>query len=351
VDPQVSQAQLCGTTVECLEMASDSAFITDLTAHASDPQGTGGTAWTVFGSSAGCDLVPAASALAMAGATRVDYTQPCYAHADYLYDGASADDARLTVDAPSGAVETETTAEHSLPLVRQVLMSAPGTVPAPPPDTAPPSVTLLAPSQLFGTARTVHIDYRGSDAGSGIADYDLRYRSAAWNGGFGAYHYPSAWQGRTETAVSTSVNAGTEYCYSVRAHDQAGNSSAWSPQRCIVVPLDDRALDAVTAGWTRQNLSTAYAGTISETNHRGATLQLRSAHLARLAIIVVECPHCGHLGINLNGTRWRTVNTYAAQRHPRVLLVQPGISARTATVSLVNTDGKNTIIDGISIAH
>jgi 4-hydroxy-3-methylbut-2-en-1-yl diphosphate synthase IspG/GcpE len=343
---------LCGADIECTEMAVGSPFINDLAANASDPQGAGGTAWTVIGSSSGCDLVPASSALAMSGVTRVAYAQPCYTHAGYLYDGTSQDDAQVTLSGPA-ATKSETDGEHSLSLIRQVLLSAPGALPTTPPpaDTTPPTVTLLTPSQLFGTARMLHISYTGSDTDSPVVGYDLRYRSARWDGGFSNYQYPAAWQDSGGTTVSTSVTPGTEYCYSARAHDSAGNASPWSAERCSAVPLDDRSLRAVSPGWTRQALSTAYAGTITETHRRGATLRLQSAHFDRLALVVVECPHCGRLGIDLNGLRWRTVNTYAAYRRPHVVLVQPRIGGRTATITLVDTDGKNLIFDGLALAH
>jgi hypothetical protein len=94
---------ICGGTTECDEFAIDSPFIADLAARAADPQGRGGTAWTVLGSSRGCDLVPATSTLAMPAAERVDYLTPCYTHTSYLWDLGAADDATARVSAPGSA--------------------------------------------------------------------------------------------------------------------------------------------------------------------------------------------------------------------------------------------------------
>jgi hypothetical protein len=43
---------------------------------------------------------------------------------------------------------------------------------------------------------------------------------------------------------------GGDYCFAVRAVDNAGNTSPWTTPRCTARPLDDRAL-SVGAGWAR----------------------------------------------------------------------------------------------------
>lgn len=110
-----TNGSFCGGTVECDEFASDSPFILDLAAHGADPQGRGGTAWTVLGSSGGCDFVPAASTLAMPAARRVDYLSPCYTHTTYLWDLGAADDATVRVAAPGSVTPVlDRTAPRSL---------------------------------------------------------------------------------------------------------------------------------------------------------------------------------------------------------------------------------------------
>jgi Putative serine esterase (DUF676) len=93
-------ASTCGPTRQCRAMVRGSAFMNDLVKHALDPQGRGGTAWTLTGSSSKCDLVSASSALAMPAAERVRYVNPCYSHGDYLWDYSDASDASMQVTMP-----------------------------------------------------------------------------------------------------------------------------------------------------------------------------------------------------------------------------------------------------------
>ena len=110
-----SNVSFCGGHfVECNQFATDSSFIAELSANAHDPQGFGGTQWTVVGSSAGCDFVPTQSALGMPDAEQVDYLSPCYAHAGYLWDFDSADDASVRVADPGSAPVTSDDAPRSL---------------------------------------------------------------------------------------------------------------------------------------------------------------------------------------------------------------------------------------------
>jgi hypothetical protein len=103
-----------GHFVECDQFATDSRFIAELTAHARDPQAAGGTQWTVAGSSAGCDFMPAQSALGLPAAQRVDYLSPCYGHAGYLWDLADTDDAATRVVDPGSAPVISHDAPRSL---------------------------------------------------------------------------------------------------------------------------------------------------------------------------------------------------------------------------------------------
>ena len=113
----------CTSTTQCDQMLADSAFMTDLTAHAPGPQGAGGTAWTVIGSRRDCDVVPASSALAMPAALRVAYVDPCYPHTGYLWDFSDATDATIRVTDPGKrSAVTESGEPHVLAfLVRSLL--------------------------------------------------------------------------------------------------------------------------------------------------------------------------------------------------------------------------------------
>jgi pimeloyl-ACP methyl ester carboxylesterase len=115
-------ASICGPTRQCRAMVRGSAFMTDLMKHALDPQGRGGTAWTVAGSGSKCDLVSTSSALAMPGAVRVHYLKPCYTHGDYLWDYSDASDASMQVTLPfARSADAVTTGRHLLLWLTRVL--------------------------------------------------------------------------------------------------------------------------------------------------------------------------------------------------------------------------------------
>ena len=219
-------------------------------------------------------------------------------------------------------------------------------------DATAPVATVSAPASLFQVSRTITTRYSATDSPSGVASYDVRYRVAAWNAPFGSYVAPASWQHVTVAARSLTGTPGHEYCFSVRARDHAGNTSAWSRDRCAVLPLDDRSLAAATSGWTRATSSVSYQSTLTRTASLGAKLLLANAHLDRVALVVVECTSCGNVGIYLNGVLWRTVSTHATSTRYKVILIQPPFSLRTTTIVLRNaSSGKQLIVDGLGIAR
>jgi hypothetical protein len=118
----VPDGSLCGPTRQCRAMVRSSAFMTDLMQHALDPQGRGGTRWTVSGSGSRCDFVSTSSALAMPGAVRVHYLKPCYTHAEYLWDYSDAPDASMQVTLPfARSADAVTNGPHVLLWLTSVL--------------------------------------------------------------------------------------------------------------------------------------------------------------------------------------------------------------------------------------
>lgn len=83
------------------QMCSDSSFITWMRANAQNPQGNGGSDWTLMGSD--CDgWVAWNLAVDMTAAHKVVYVKPCYGHSDYYTDVATTNDADVDyMDAPA----------------------------------------------------------------------------------------------------------------------------------------------------------------------------------------------------------------------------------------------------------
>ena len=217
-------------------------------------------------------------------------------------------------------------------------------------DLTPPVAVVTAPTAAFTVGKSLTVSYSGTDVGgAGVAAYDVRYRLAAWNGGFGKWNQPAAWQAITRSSVPMSVSPGRTYCFSVRAQDAAGNvQPTWSDARCTTVPVDDRAL-AATRTWTRMKSRPAYRGTLSRAVVPGARLRLVRARADQLALVVRTCPSCGRLAIYRSGVLWRTVNTHRATARNQVLVVLPRFSLRTLTIWLQPTTNKPVYVDGIAV--
>lgn len=219
-------------------------------------------------------------------------------------------------------------------------------------DQLSPTVTLRGPAQPFTLASSIPLSWTGSDAGSGIAYYQVRWNKAAYNGGFGAWQYPTAWQKLTSATVTlTGAVPAVGYCFQTRAVDKVGNTGAWSAQKCSAVALDDRSL-AASAGWSRVAWSLFYRGTATQTSKAGAYLARPGAALRRVALVATRCPSCGTVGIYINGTSVGTVNLYSATTLRKAVIALPPFSYRTGTVTLkVLSTGKLIQVDGLGISR
>jgi hypothetical protein len=219
-------------------------------------------------------------------------------------------------------------------------------------DQAGPTVTLRSPAQPFTLATSIPVSWTGSDAGSGVASYQVRWNRAAYNGGFGAWQYPAGWQKLTATSATlTGVVAGYDYCFQVRAVDKVGNTGSWSTSKCAAVALDDRSLSAST-GWARVAWSAFYRSTATTTTKAGATLTRTGAALARIAVVATRCPNCGIVRVYVNGVSVGTVNLAASTTLRKSLIVLPAFSYRTGTVTIkVLSSGKLVQLDGLGISR
>jgi hypothetical protein len=219
-------------------------------------------------------------------------------------------------------------------------------------DQVSPTVTLRGPAQPFTLASSIPVSWTGSDWGSGIASYQVRWNKAAYNGGFGAWQYPAAWQKLTSTTVTlTGVVPAVGYCFQTRAVDKIGNTGAWSTQKCSAVALDDRSLAAST-GWSRVSSSLFYRGTATQTSRAGVSLTRPGAALTRVALVATRCPTCGTVGVYVNGTKVGTINLYSATTVRQAVIALPPFSYRTGTVTLkVLSSGKTVQVDGLGISR
>ncbi len=216
---------------------------------------------------------------------------------------------------------------------------------------APPTISLTGPTSPFTLSSSTKVTWTASSA-AGLAGFQVRYRKAAWNGGFGGWQvgWPSV-AGSARSLTASGLARGTDYCYEARAEDTLSTWSGWTAQRCTAVPLDDRSL-STSKHWTRAKGSAYWNGTVTSTKTVNATMSRTSAQLDRLAIVATRCSSCGKIKVYVGSTLIGTVNLAAAHTARRVVILLPAFSLRSGTVKIkVITSGKSVQIDGVGMSR
>jgi outer membrane protein assembly factor BamB len=216
-------------------------------------------------------------------------------------------------------------------------------------DAAAPAANVVGVGQYSGLWTTTR-SWGGSDALSGIASYDIRYRVASSQSGFGAYQQPASLQETTATTVTLRPAPGSTVCVSVRARDRVGNLGTWSADSCQSVLLDDHSLTA-SGSWYRPGGAPGYANaTYSGTTARGAALTLATVHARRIAIVATVCPTCGRLAVAFPGMATTTLNLHSAQTVRQTFYAftqQARVTTGRLTLTALDA-GKAVIVDAVS---
>lgn len=213
------------------------------------------------------------------------------------------------------------------------------------PDTVAPTSVKLAgvPATTLGTSVTP--TFSATDALNGVASYTVLYRKAPYSGGFGTLAALV-----TTAPRAFAVAKGYEYCFSVKATDRVGNTSAATPEQCTVVPLDDRSL-ARSSGFSAVTSSAYYAGTAYRATVRGQTLTRTGVSGARqLLVVATSCATCGTVDVLIGGVRVGGLNLASATTVNRRVFTLGFTAARTGTVVLkVTSSGKPVVLDGLGV--
>lgn len=224
-------------------------------------------------------------------------------------------------------------------------------------DTLPPTIPKTTkPAGAFQLQTKIPVAWKHStDLGLGVANYDLRYRAAPFDGNFGSHILF-----KTQSANSTNFTGtpGFTYAFSVRARDWSGNVSNWSAEKFTALPLDDRALTA-QGSWQRLTGSGLYLGTFSQSSTQGDSLTLSGAKAKRLAVVATKCPGCGSVELVWNNVVQQVINLDCAavpqcSGEKKLVLFQanPFGSVQNGTLILrVSTSGKAVKIDGVGVSQ
>ncbi|MFF0270142.1 hypothetical protein [Kribbella sp. NPDC004536] len=196
--------------------------------------------------------------------------------------------------------------------------------------------------QLSGSA-TVRWAYKDD---TGVASYDVVYKTAAPGAALGKWIYPAVWQNTRITSITWTPRLGWDECFMVRARDYLGNVSAWSAPICSVVPDDDRAL--TSAGTVTRTTSTlAFQGTTTVLKANGAYLTKATEAGLRIALVAIHGPGQGRVDIYHANIKIGTVSL-SASTTSRVVTYLPTTVFRTGAVKIVSTSTAPATIDGIA---
>ena len=219
-------------------------------------------------------------------------------------------------------------------------------------DATSPTAEVTRPGHRTLTLRNrVPVAWAGTDTGSGLADFDVKWLRIAPNGTRGRWRRPSGWTGTSSTrARSPRLAAGSTYCFAARAHDAAGNVSRWSRPSCVAAPLDDRALRA-SAGWTRGTGARFYKSTHTSAHKRGAVLRKPNVRATQLGVVATVCPRCGRIGVYDDGRLIRRIDLSASKARNRRLILLPRTRvARTGVITIKTLSARKLVrIDGLAI--
>lgn len=232
--------------------------------------------------------------------------------------------------------------------VDRLHVAASSGLPSGTPVTPPPMPTMTAPGSASVTTSASHTVRW--NAAAGATSYDVRYRRAPWNAGFGAYLHPATWQGLIAPSVPHTLARGSTTCYSVRARN-AGGTSTWSSERCMVAPLDQVAL-ARSTGWTVQKSGAYFGGSAWTATRTGRSLARTGAALRRVGVVATTCSACGVVDVFVGSARVGRISLArgTTTRHRQVLLL-PAFSARKGTVRVVVVSNARTVrVDGLVVS-
>ena len=214
-------------------------------------------------------------------------------------------------------------------------------------DRAGPVSTMAEPSAKHQTARGFLTAWSALDTWSEVADFDVRYRSAPYDSGFGP---KVSWLTGTTTSEAPFRGApGVNYCFSAQARDTLTTLGAWAPERCTTTPVDDRTL-AARGGWTRVSGRGNYLSTVTTSQRHGAVLKLAGVQARRLDLLVTRRPGAGAVKVGWNGTTLGTFDLSSptvARRHLIPVARFQHVRTGVLHIRIVSPTGKPVLIDGI----
>jgi uncharacterized delta-60 repeat protein len=216
-------------------------------------------------------------------------------------------------------------------------------------DATAPYAARMIGVPSYSTALTRGLAWTASDDNTGVKNFDVRYRSAAYNSSsYGSYSTLKS--ATTLPYGSFTGSVGRTYCFFVRGRDYAGNVGLYGDESCMELPVDERTM-AAGGTWSKFASSSYYRGTGMVSSSSGSTLKL-SVRYRHLGVLVTTCSGCGTIKVYLGSTLLKTVNLSASSTHRKVLIAidsSAGVKGGTLTIKQAS-GGKKVYIDGVKVS-
>jgi hypothetical protein len=176
----------------------------------------------------------------------------------------------------------------------------------------------------------MRITWGGTDAGSGIASYDV---ARSYDGGA----YTTIASATTATAMNWTMNPGHSYRFRVRARDKAGNLGTWVYASTWYSSLTQNSSSSIayTGAWTTSSGANYSGGSVKSATDAGASASLAFSGRA-IALVSTLRDTGGEVQVWIDGALAGTVDTFAASTtHRQVVFSQAWSSYGSHTIKLV----------------
>lgn len=209
-------------------------------------------------------------------------------------------------------------------------------------DRTPPAVpAFTSPMHSFLAGTSFSGGWHSSDAVSGLASYDVAVRRLPAGGAAG--RWAPLLTATTRAAAKLTTAAGTTTCLRARAHDKAGNVSAWSAQRCATAPIPASALGRYGHWWVNRS-----NGTIA-TLSAGAAAFHRNVTASSLLVVARTCATCGVVEVEWNGKVLRRTSLLTKTDGTAQIVVPLG-ATRTGSLRIVSAvAGRGVLLRSVSL--
>ncbi|RNL62126.1 hypothetical protein EFK50_09985 [Nocardioides marmoriginsengisoli] len=211
-------------------------------------------------------------------------------------------------------------------------------------DVAGASTTMTAPGSItLGTKASVA--WKATDRFSALGTANVRVRSAAFNGGFGAHSFLTL--NTPSTSLLNLIQPGRTYCYSVQTKDANNTTGAFSGEKCTTTPVDDRKM-TIAKGFKRAKAGSSYLGTYSIAKKKNAVMTLKNVKAKKIAILVTKVAKGGKVQVFFAGKK---LGTYSLKGtgNKKYIAAKTFSSVKTGNlvIKVISKKGKVVRIDGM----